>query len=59
MKLEKRAGRMRVKVEEETDPQQNYKPCVDVTFKTVGDTLGDRVLGIIKQRRNHLGAGRR
>jgi len=47
MKLEKRAGRMRVKVEEETDPQQNYKPCVDVTFKTVGDTLGDRVLGII------------
>ncbi|VAW59682.1 Chemotaxis response regulator protein-glutamate methylesterase CheB [hydrothermal vent metagenome] len=47
MKLEKRAGRMRVKVEEETDPQQNYKPCVDVTFKTVGDTLGNRVLGII------------
>ena len=47
MKLEKRAGRLLVKVEEETDPMQNYKPCVDVTFATVGSSVGDRMLGII------------
>lgn len=47
MKLEKRAGRMLVRIEEETDPLQNYKPCVDVTFATVGSAVGDRMLGII------------
>ena len=47
MKLEKRAGRMLIKIEEETDPMQNYKPCVDVTFDTVNKALGSRVLGII------------
>ncbi len=47
MKLEKRAGRMVVKIEEETDPMQNYKPCVDVTFNTVNNTVGGRTLGII------------
>ncbi|MCW9046688.1 MAG: chemotaxis response regulator protein-glutamate methylesterase, partial [Gammaproteobacteria bacterium] len=47
MKLEKRAGRLLIKVEDETDPMQNYKPCVDVTFNSVSNALGDRVLGII------------
>ncbi|RDH81149.1 MAG: chemotaxis response regulator protein-glutamate methylesterase [endosymbiont of Galathealinum brachiosum] len=47
MKLEKRAGRLLVRVEEETDPMQNYKPCVDVTFATVGSAVGNRMLGII------------
>jgi len=47
MKLEKRAGRLLVRVEEETDPMQNYKPCVDVTFETVSNALGNRVLGVI------------
>ncbi len=47
MKLEKRGGQLQVKIEEETDPRQNYKPCVDVTFETVNRALGNRVLGII------------
>ena len=47
MKLEKRAGRLLIRIEEETDPMQNYKPCVDVTFNTVSNALGNRVLGII------------
>lgn len=47
MKLEKRAGRLLIRVEDETDPMQNYKPCVDVTFDTVSNALGSRVLGII------------
>jgi two-component system, chemotaxis family, protein-glutamate methylesterase/glutaminase len=47
MKLVKRGGRLLINVEEETNPQQNYKPCVDVTFETVGNTVGSRVLGII------------
>jgi len=47
MKLEKRAGRLLIRIVEETDPMQNYKPCVDVTFETVGNALGNRVLGII------------
>lgn len=47
MKLEKRAGRMLIRVEEETDPMQNYKPCVDVTFDSVNSAVGKRTLGII------------
>ena len=47
MKLNKRAGRLVVKVEEETDPMQNYKPCVNVTFDTVNTAVGNRTLGII------------
>ncbi len=47
MKLEKRGGRLLVKIEDETDPMQNYKPCVDVTFATVSMALGSRALGII------------
>jgi len=47
MKLEKRGGRLQVKIEEETDPRQNYKPCVDVTFATVATAVGSRAMGII------------
>jgi len=47
MKLAKRAGRMLITIEEETDPRQNYKPCVDVTFNTVCNVVGSRALGII------------
>ncbi len=47
MKVEKRAGRLMVRIEEETDPMQNYKPCVDVTFDTVNNAVGNRALGII------------
>jgi len=47
MKLIKRAGRMLVKIEEETDPMQNYKPCVNVTFDSVSQAVGGRVLGVI------------
>lgn len=47
MKLEKRAGRMMVRVIEEPDPMQNYKPCVDVTFDSVNNAVGNKALGII------------
>jgi len=47
MKLEKRGARMQIKIEEETDPMQNYKPCVDVTFDTVCNVAGKRSIGII------------
>jgi len=47
MKVEKRAGRMMVRIVEETDPMQNYKPCVDVTFDTVNNAVGGKALGII------------
>ena len=47
MKLEKRGGRMQIRIEEETDPMQNYKPCVDVTFDTVCNVAGKRAIGII------------
>lgn len=47
MKLIKRAGRLLISVVEETDPMQNYKPCVNVTFDTVNNAMGNRTLGII------------
>ena len=47
MQMIKRAGRMQVKVMEETNPLQNYKPCVDITFESLADSVGNRVLGII------------
>ncbi len=47
MVVDKRAGRMQVRIKEETDPLQNYKPCVDVTFDSLANTFGNRVLGII------------
>ena len=47
MQVEKRAGRLVVKVKEETDPLQNYKPCVDVTFESLAKFVGGRVIGVI------------
>ncbi|TNF35671.1 MAG: chemotaxis response regulator protein-glutamate methylesterase [Gammaproteobacteria bacterium] len=43
----KRGSRLQVSVREETNPLQNYKPCVDVTFESIANTMGGRVLGII------------
>lgn len=47
MVVVKRAGQLSVKINEETDPMQNYKPCVDVTFDSLAKSMGGRVLGII------------
>ena len=47
MRVIKRAGRVLLKVEPETDPMQNYKPCVDVTFDSLASCYSNRVLGII------------
>ena len=47
MVVEVKAGRKIVRVKEETDPLQNYKPCVDVMFDSLADSVGKRVLGII------------
>lgn len=47
MTVSKRAGRMQVTVAPETNPLQNYKPCVDVTFESLATAVGGRVLGVI------------
>jgi two-component system chemotaxis response regulator CheB len=47
MLLTRRGGRLQVRVQEETNAMQNYKPCVDVTFESIASSLGNRVLGII------------
>lgn len=41
------AGKTMVRVKEETDPMQNYKPCVDVMFDSLANSVGKRVLGVI------------
>ena len=45
--VEKRGGRLLVRVKEETDPLQNYKPCVNTTFNSLAASIGGRVLGVI------------
>ena len=47
MVVEVTAGQKIVRVKEETDPLQNYKPCVDVMFDSLANSMGKRVLGII------------
>ncbi|HEY9050565.1 MAG TPA: chemotaxis protein CheB, partial [Gammaproteobacteria bacterium] len=47
MVVQKRGGRLQVNIREETNPLQNYKPCVDVTFDSIANSLNGRVLGII------------
>jgi two-component system chemotaxis response regulator CheB len=47
MTVTKRTGRMQVSVAPETNPLQNYKPCVDVTFESLATAVGGRVLGVI------------
>lgn len=43
----KRGVHLQLSVTAETDPAQNYKPCVDVTFDSLATAIGGRVLGII------------
>ncbi|MDQ1362461.1 MAG: two-component system, chemotaxis family, protein-glutamate methylesterase/glutaminase [Pseudomonadota bacterium] len=47
MKVTRRGPRMQVTVTPETNPAQNYKPCVDVTFESLASSVGGRVLGVI------------
>ena len=47
MRATKRGTRMQLAVAPETNPAQNYKPCVDVTFESLANAVGGRVLGII------------
>jgi len=47
MMVEKRAGRMRVRVKEETDPMQNYKPCVNTTFESMVASVGGKAMAVI------------
>jgi two-component system chemotaxis response regulator CheB len=46
MLLENRAGRLVVRIHE-SEPGQNYKPCVDVTFTSVAKTLPGKALAIV------------
>lgn len=46
MLLEQRAGRLVVRIQE-SEPGQNYKPCVDVTFGSVAKTLPGKALAIV------------
>lgn len=47
MRATKRGVRVQLAVAPETNPAQNYKPCVDVTFESLANSVGGRVLGII------------
>jgi len=47
MVVEVKAGQTLVRVKEETDPLQNYKPCVDVMYESLAESVGKRVLGLI------------
>lgn len=42
----KKAGSLSVNIKEST-PDQNYKPCVDLSFESIAMSVGSRVLGII------------
>ena len=47
MTVEKRGAQLKLQIREDNDPQQNYKPCVDVTFKSLAASVGKRVQAII------------
>lgn len=47
MRSTRRGTRIQLAVAAETNPAQNYKPCVDVTFESLANAVGGRVLGII------------
>lgn len=47
MLIEKRGGRTMIKVKEETDPMQNYKPCVNTTFDSLVNNIRGKVMAII------------
>lgn len=44
--LEKRGGHLAVRVSEPS-PGQNYKPCVDVTFSSIAQTLPGKALAVV------------
>jgi two-component system, chemotaxis family, protein-glutamate methylesterase/glutaminase len=46
MVLESRAGKARVRVVD-SDPDQHYRPCVDVSFQSVAPVFGRQALAII------------
>jgi two-component system chemotaxis response regulator CheB len=47
MRITRRGTRLQLSVAAETSPAQIYKPCVDVTFESLANSVGGRVLGII------------
>ena len=47
MLIEKRGSQLVLKIQEDNDAQQNYKPCVNVTFKSLATAVGKRVQAII------------
>lgn len=47
MEVQRRGDRLVVRVREETDPMQHYKPCVDITFNSLATATSRRTLGII------------
>ena len=47
MTVEKRGSQLKLQIREDNDARQNYKPCVDVTFKSLANSVGKRVQAII------------
>jgi len=47
MLVEKRGSQLVLKIQEDNNAQQNYKPCVNVTFKSLATAVGKRVQAII------------
>jgi two-component system chemotaxis response regulator CheB len=46
MLVEQRGGRLVVRVQE-SQPGQNYKPCVDITFASLAKSLPGKVLAVV------------
>jgi two-component system chemotaxis response regulator CheB len=46
MMIEARGDVMRVKITE-SEPGQNYKPCVDVTFSSIANSVSGKTLAIV------------
>lgn len=46
MTVETVAGRTKVRISE-SEPAQHYRPCVDVTFGSVANTFGGKVLAVV------------
>jgi two-component system chemotaxis response regulator CheB len=47
MLVEQRGARLQVRVKQEIDPMQNYKPCVNTTLESLASSIGSRVLAVI------------
>lgn len=46
-KLEKRPGRLFIRVEEISNHKQNYDPCINVIFENINEVVGKRSLAFI------------